>query len=340
MEKDLVSVVILTYNGEKEISETLNSVFNQSYNNIEIIVVDNASMDGTKEIVRNTQYPIPNTQIYNKKNIGFTGGHNVGIRESSGEYVLCMNQDVILGKDFILEAAKVFEQDEKIGAIQGKLINKDLGVVDTAGLVAFKNRRFADRGQGEKDKGQYDKIEEVFGFNGAAPVFRKACLEDVKIQINGGPSSVNHECYDGDFFMYKEDVDLSWRMRLYGWKIMYCPEVVAYPARSSVLLDAESQSYWQIIKTRRKQIPRVQYYSFKNQRLMQIKNELPWLFFKHLPWILPKEIASWLYVLFCEPKTWPAISELFRQMPRAWKKRKIIMQNRRVGIREIEKWFK
>jgi len=72
---------------------------------------------------------------------------------------------------------------------------------------------------------------------------------------------------------------------------------------------------------------------------MQIKNELPCLFLKHLPWILPKEIASWLYVLFFERKTWPAILELFKQAPKAWQKRKVIMANKRVGLKEMERWF-
>ena len=354
----LVSVVVLTYNGEKTIGEALSSVFNQSYNNIEVIVVDNASEDGTVRIISQFYGEVgpprevrpPKIEIIrNRKNIGFAG-HNVGIENSKGEYVLCMNQDVVLDKDFITEAVKVFEQDEKIGAIQPKMKNKnDKTRIDSTGHVIFKSRRMVDRGQGEEDVGQYEQIEEVFGNNGAVAFFRKACLEDVKIQVPSSKFSAkggsapggkvsSSEYYDPDFFMYKEDVDLSWRIRLYGWKIMYCPKAIVYTDRTSKPISGKA-GVVQVIKTRKKQKQYVQQLSFKNHRLNLIKNDLLWLFLKHLPWILPREIGAWMYVLFFEPRTWPAIAELFRQMPRAWKKRKIIMAKKRVGAREIEKWF-
>jgi GT2 family glycosyltransferase len=356
--KPLVSVVVLAYNGERTIAEALSSVFNQTYGNIEVIVVDNASEDRTLEVVQQfgevrppEEVRPPNIKIIrNNKNIGFAG-HNVGIENSKGEYVLCMNQDVILDRNFITEAVKVFEQDEKIGAIQPKMKNKnDRTKIDSTGIVIFKSRRMVDRGQGEEDEGQYSKIEEVFGNNGAAAFFRKACLEDVKIQVSsskfsakGGSASggqvSSFEYYDPDFFLYKEDVDLSWRIRLYGWKIMYCPKAIVYTDRTSKPISGKA-GVAQIIKTRKKQKQYVQYFSFKNHRLNLIKNDLPWLFLKHLPWILLREIGAWLYVLFFEPKTWPAIAELFRQMPRAWRKRKIIMAKKKVGAREIGKWFK
>src|SRR4030042_5976460 len=252
----LVSVVVLTYNGEKTIGEALSSVFNQSYNNIEVIVVDNASEDGTIRIIsqhgeigpREESRPPKIEIIRNRKNIGFAG-HNVGIENSKGDYVLCMNQDVVLDKDFITEAVKVFEQDEKIGAIQPKMKNKnDKARIDSTGHIIFKSRRMVDRGQGEEDGGQYERLEEVFGNNGAVAFFRKKCLEDVKISfchpelVSGSqemPKQVRRdgknssEYYDPGFFMYKEDVDLSWRIRLYGWKIMYCPKVIVYTDRTS-----------------------------------------------------------------------------------------------------------
>lgn len=347
--KLLVSVVILTYNGEKEIADALNSVFNQNYDNIEVIIVDNASGDKTLDVVKKLKEncsPKENSSwtfhiIENNENIGFAG-HNAGIENCKGEYVLCMNQDVVLDKDFIVEAVKVFGQDEKIGAVQPKMKNKNDRIkIDSTGIVIYKNRRMVDRGQEEEDKGQYEKIEEIFGNNGAVAFFRKVCLDDVKISVNacsGSATDPRYEYYDPDFFMYKEDVDLSWRIRLYGWKIMYCPKAIVYTDRTSKPISGKD-GVAQIVKTRKKQKQYVQYLSFKNHRLNLIKNDLPWLFFKHLPWILPREIRAWLYVLFFEPKTWPAIGELFRQMPRAWNKRQIIMAKKRVGAREIGKWF-
>lgn len=341
----LVSVVILTYNGEKTIKDCLNSVLRQTYDNVEVIVVDNASQDRTKKVL--SQYgendsPSENRSprikiIKNPENIGFAG-HNVGIKNSKGAFVLCMNQDVILDKEFISEAVNLAQQDKEIGAIQGKLLKKEPGsneeIIDTTGHLIFKSRRMIDRGQGEKDDGQYDRTEEVFGCNGAVAFFRKACLDDVKICINQCC-----EYYDPDFFMYKEDVDLSWRIRLYGWKIMFCPTAVASVERTSSPINETSGAVWEVIKTRRKQTQFVKDLSFKNHRLAIIKNDLPWLFIKHLPWILPREIGAWLYALILEPKTWPAIAALFRQTPQALRKRKIIMKNKKTEAKDMEKWF-
>jgi GT2 family glycosyltransferase len=348
MDIKLASVVILTHNGEKTVESCLNSVFSQTYDNIEIIVVDNASEDRTIDEAQSVKRKIQSHSaklkiIKNDTNIGFAG-HNVGIENSGGEFVLCINQDVVLEPDFISEAVKLFG-DEKVGAVQGKILvkesrikNQESKIIDTTGIVAFKSRRFADRGQGEKDKGQYEKIEEVFGVNGAAAFFRKKCLEDVKMdsRLRGNDKGVG-EFYDSDFFMYKEDIDLSWRIRLYGWKIMYCPKAVAFAERTSVLAGSGMAG---AVSARKKQIQRVRRFSFKNHRLAIIKNDLPGLFLKHLPWILPREIGSWLYVLFFEPKIWPAIGKFFEQMPRAWKKRMIIMKNKRIGAGEMERWFR
>lgn len=344
MIKSLISVVILTYNGEEKITTALNSVFRQTYDNIEVIIVDNASKDGTIEKIQKLK--IENQKIKvkiikNKENIGFAG-HNIGIGHSKGEFIFCMNQDVVLDKDFIANALMVVRQDKKIGALQPKMMdNKRGNVIDSTGIVIFKSRRMVDRGQGEEDKGQYNKTEEVFGVNGAAAFFRKKCLEEVKLPSifsKNGYLTDAVEYYDPDFFMYKEDVDISWRIRLFGWKVLYCPTAIVYTDRTSEVIG-EKSGIVEIIKTRRRQKQYVRHFSFINHHLAIIKNDLPWLFFKHLPWILPREIGIWLYVIFFERKTWPAIRELFRKIPREWRKRKIIMRKKRVAAKDIEKWF-
>lgn len=351
---NLVSVIILAYNGEESIKETLDSVLAQDYKNAEIIVIDNASTDETVGIVSQfekggspEEVQLPNIKIVrNKRNIGFAG-HNVGIETSRGEFVLLMNQDVILEKEFITKAVELALQDENIGAIQPKTKNRnDKTKIDSTGIKIFKSRRMVDRGQGEEDRGQYEKTEEVFGANGAVAFFRRKCLDNVALAVFGSRTSETSEgrlpkkeYYDPDFFLYKEDVDLSWRIRLYGWKIMYCPKAIVYTERTSKPIN-EKDGAERMIKTRREQKQYVQQLSFKNHRLAMTKNELPSLFFRHLPWILPREIGYWLYILFFEPKTWPAVIELFKQMPGAWRKRKIIMENKKVGAREMGRWFK
>jgi GT2 family glycosyltransferase len=333
----LISINLLTYNGQKYIQACLNAVFQQTYPRIKILIIDNASTDGTVEILK--ELKIKNQElriIFNRQNLGFAAGHNQGIKESKGEFICCLNQDVVLDKDFIKKAVEVFQKDEKIAAVQGKLLRMsgDLSLeacpcpIDTTGLVMLKNRRIINRGQGKINQGQYENLEEIFGVDGAAPIYKRKALEDIKI---------NGEYFDQDFFCYKEDVDLAWRLRLYGWKAVYQPKAVAWHWRSSG--DSAVRTPWGIIKERRKISQFSKYLSFKNQRLMQVKNELAWLFFKHLPWIVPKEIAAWFYVLCFERYTWKAVVGLLREILQAWQKRKIIMTKKRVGCQEMERWF-
>lgn len=337
MSTPLVSINLLLFNGKKYIKSCLNSVLAQTYPNIEILVIDNASTDGSvkclnshiRRFALNSQIRI----ITNEKNLGFAGAHNQGIENSKGKYILCLNQDVVLDKDFVQQAVKILEKNPKVAAIQGKLLRLDkklrpINIIDTTGLVILKNRRIISRGQGRQDGEEYNKEEEIFGVDGAAPIYRREALEDVII---------NDEVFDKDFFAYKEDVDLAWRLRLYGWKAWYSPKLLAWHARTSG--ESAATTFRQIIKERRKINKFSKYVSFKNQRLMQAKNELPWLYIKHLPWILPKEICSWIYVLLFEHYTWKAFKDLFRQLPSAFKKRKITMARKRVGVKEIESWF-
>lgn len=340
VKNNLVSVNILTYNAQDLIGPCLRSVLKQTHKNVEILVVDNASKDKTLERVK--KFPVK--VIKNKENLGFAAGHNVGIRKSRGEYVLCLNQDVVLDKDFVKYAVEVMEKDEEIAAVQGKLMRvKDLNglqadVIDTTGLAIFKNRRAIARGSGEKDRGQYDspstgsgresKIREIFGVDGAAPLYRRRALEDIKI---------NNEYFDEDFFMFKEDVDLAWRMRLYGRKAVYEPKAVAYHLRGAG--EKAVKDYVSVALARRKISQFAKFHSFKNDRLMRIKNELPALFFRDFCRIIIKEIAAWVYVLLFERYTWKAIKELFKQAPNSWRKRKIIMKKKKVGAKEMKKWF-
>jgi GT2 family glycosyltransferase len=328
-----VSINLLTYNAEKYIEDCLNSVFRQSYPHLEVLIIDNNSTDGTKDYLKGLTSKPKLRIIFNQQNVGFAVGHNQGIKKSQGEFILCLNQDVVLDKDFIEKAVAIFKENKKAAAVQGKLLRFSVEgqtskVIDTTGLVILKNRRIIARGQGQVDQGQFEKKEEIFGVDGAVPVYRRKALTDVKI---------NEEYFDEDFFCYKEDVDLAWRLRLYGWQTIYQPRAIAWHWRGSG--DSATRTPWGIVKERKKISQFSKYLSFKNQRLMQLKNEQIWLLIKHLPWFLSKEIAAWFYILLFEKYTWPAIKDLFRQMPRAWQKRKIIIAKRRVGAKEMERWF-
>ncbi len=360
--KPLVSISVLTFNSEDIIGHCLKSALDQSYDNIEILVIDNASSDNTVEVVKQLKdkYNSNLNILINKENIGFAKGHNIGIRKSRGEYVLCLNQDVVLDKDFVKNAVELMEFNKNVGGVQGKLYKttklnmcevepRTSRILDSTGLLMFKNRRIVARGQGEKDKNQYQRGE-IFGADGPAPFYRRRALEDTKlptfkgstpnIRLNPGldpGKSGSYEYFDEDFFMYKEDVDLAWRMQLYGWKTIYEPTVVGHHVRGAG--QGAVTNYLKVAKARMKISKLAKYHSFKNQRLMQIKNELWGLMFRHFFRIIIKEIASWIYVLLFEKYSLKVIQELFKKCPKARCKRKIIMQRKRKGAKQMKELF-
>jgi len=328
----LVSINIVAWNEEENIAKSLGSALNQSYKNIEIFLVDNASEDRTvekaKEICKSSGSQIPFTIVQNAANLGFGGGHNVGFENSHGEAVLCLNADCELDKDFVQYAVEVLKKHKAVSAVQGKLHNPRTNKIDTTGLVMFKNRRVINRGQGTEDTGQFEQLEEIWGADGAAPVYRRAALEDVKIE---------NEYFDQDFFAYKEDIDLSWRMRLAGWSIVYQPQAIAYHDRSAG--EGVAKNPLQIIEARKKVSEFAKFHSFANQRLMLIKNETPLLFLKYAPLVIAKELAAVSYVLVLERYGLRATREFFRLLPRVIKKRRHVMAKRRIGDKEMEKWL-
>lgn len=320
----------------------MRSVFAQTYSRIELLIIDSGSEDNTvalaQESIKNTNPRFPVRFIRLEKNLGFAAGHNLGIRESQGEFVLLLNQDVVLSSDFLKNAQKFFQESKngKVASLQAKTrrIGRDLlpiDIIDSTGFQIFKNRRIINRGQGEVDKGQYEKEEEIFGADGAVPVFRRQALEDAKIEISG-----RVEYLDENFFSYKEDIDLAWRLRLLGWKSFYLPRMQAWHARGSG--ESAAKNYFSIIQERLKLSQFSKYLSFRNQRLMQIKNEIAWSLLKSFRFIF-KEIASWIYVLLFERFTRKAFGDLKRMAPLAWEKRKQIMAKKRVSSAEIERWL-
>ncbi len=338
-----VSLNLLLYKPGKFLEPCFESLLAQTYPEIELLMVENGSGDDTaqrvKELMNGRQ--ISWRLIENQKNLGFAGGHNQGIKESKGELVLLVNQDMILASDYVERLVSVFQSDPKIGSAQGKILRlKERGeklektsILDSAGLLIFKNRRIIARGAGKNDGGQFDKQEEIFGVDGPLPMYRREALEAVKICLDG-----KCEYFDEDFFAYKEDVDLAWRMRLAGWKAIYEPGAQAWHARTAG--DMATNNYFKIASERFKINKFSQYQSFKNQRLLQFKNEQWPLLLKHLFWFLPKEAASWGFILVFEHYTWKAIKDLFKQIPLALKKRRIIMSAAKVTAGEMSRWFK
>ncbi len=325
MPEPLVSVGLVTWNSTLHLARCLTALGRQECDSFELIVVDNASSDHPLELVH--QYHPAARVIVNECNTGFAHAHNQAIRASRGLYYLALNPDVFLMPDFLRQMVSAMELDSRVGQVSGKLYRvsdvEEVGasrVLDSTGMFFTPNQRHFDRGAGELDAGQYESLEYVFGVSGAAALYRKAALEE---------SALDGQYFDDDFFVYREDADLSWRLQLLGWKALYTPRACAYHFRS---LRTESS---------RKDISAAaNMHSVKNRFLMRIKNQT-WR--NALRFLLPvawRDLMVIGYVALFEHSSLQAFRLLFKLHPEMLHKRCTIMAKRCVSDAYIADWFK
>lgn len=219
---ELVSVIILNWNGKEYIQTCLDTVLSQNYSSLEVIVVDNASNDGSPELIKRSYPDIE--LIENKQNVGFGGGNNIGIRRARGDYILILNNDAELGEGCIRAMKKALDRYPDCGSCASKINFKNSPqTIDAAGITVFPDGLSSGRGRFECGS-LFEKEEKVFSASGCCALFRKEMLEDIK---------VGDEYYDEDFFAYADDTDLGWRAQLRRWECIYTPEARAYHLHSA-----------------------------------------------------------------------------------------------------------
>jgi GT2 family glycosyltransferase len=320
----VVTVSLVTWNGRAWLPGCLDSVTRQDLEDIEILVLDNASTDGTLAWLLERAAADPRITVHGSdENLGYAIGHDRNILRARGEFVLLLNQDVELDEGFLSAALAAFRADARIGALQGRLRRLGPGGVrldtlDTTGLVMARDRRATSRGQGQPDGPDHQRPGLVWGADGPAPLYRRAALQDARVPRGNG----RWEVLDEDFFMYKEDVDLAWRLRLLGWRAWYAPTALAWHARGTGGTGATTLR--DIARTNRS-IPRgVKVLSWRNQRLMQLKNESLGGYLRDLPWIARRELLSLAFIIVFDPRRLVAVAHLLRAAPAAMRKRSYI----------------
>lgn len=215
----LISVVVVNWNGLPVIESCLESILCQTYQPLEVIVVDNGSGDSSPDLVRN-RFPQVRL-IVNGKNLGFGGGNNIGIKASNGQYIMILNNDTRLDPRCLDLLMQSLERDRRFGAGAPKiLLDHEDNLVDAAGIVVYPDGLSIGRGRLEHAE-RYDEETEVFCASGCAALFRREMLEEIGL-------------FDEDFFAYAEDTDLGWRARLAGWKAYYVPEAIVYHHHSKI----------------------------------------------------------------------------------------------------------
>jgi GT2 family glycosyltransferase len=288
-----VSVIIVTIGRKDYLKDCLASLAGQSCPPSEIIVVDNSLNPGFFPEM-NKLYPFLK-RIQNQENLFYAAGMNQGIKLSRGEIVLCINDDIILDKNFIQEALKGFLVQENIGMVGAKLLRREGKILDSTGLFLSLWRTAGERGYGQSDRGQFDRNGYIFGASGAAAFYRRRMLEEIKDE-NG--------YFDLRFKMFYEDLDLAWRANRRGWRGYYIFSAVAYHVRGG---STRPDSGIDQPIARRHLNNSLHCRLIKNRYLTILKNEIPADFILHLIPVLIYEACVWIYVLiFC-----PGVFKIF-----------------------------
>jgi GT2 family glycosyltransferase len=252
----MVSVVIVSHNGRIWLEGCLSSLSEQTFTDYEVIVVDNASADGSAQWIER-EYPLVKL-IPSTRNLGFAEGSNRGIEASLGDYILLLNNDTYADPRFLERLLSAFETIPNLGAVSGKIVlMDDPARLDNCGSF-WTNTTFLYHYGYQQDESlpKFNRALPVFSCNGAAMLIKKEALDAVGM-------------LDGDFWCYNEEVDLCHRLWIAGYECWYFPEARVFHAKGATSSRMEGST--------------VQYHSFKNRLSSYLKNYQP----ATLAWVLP-----------------------------------------------------
>ena len=310
--KGKVSVIVLNWNGKHHLERCLSSVLKQTYPNFEVVLVDNASIDGSVEFVREG---FPEVRIIrNEENLGFAAGNNVAIRATRGNYIATLNNDTRVDPHWLEELVSAAEADPKVGMCSSKMLFLHRpDIINSTGISLDKAGIAWDRRGGERDKGEESRPIEVFGPCAGAALYRRAMLEGVGL-------------FDEDFFAYFEDVDLAWRARLAGWRCLYVPTAKVYHLYSATGVEGS---------------PFKNYLMGRNKVWMILKNYPTPELFLYLPIIVFYDLISIPYSLLIRGDISPIRGRAvgLRGLPQALKKRREIQRRKTIPFSTLARYF-
>jgi GT2 family glycosyltransferase len=324
-----VTLIQVVWNSRQFIPQVFDAALKQTHPETEFVAIIAGNNDKSKEYILE-HYPQVKV-IDPGYNIGFSRGHNEFFAQSDSEFFQLVNPDLIMAPTYVEEMLKAFT-DPKVGAATGKLLrydfanSKQLNIIDTTGVVYAKSGRGRDRGQHEVDQGQYDNRTTVISVSGAGVMYRKAALEDVKTTTADGRA----EYFDEDFHSYWEDVDLGLRLTNAGWKCVYAPKAVAYHGRAAGSSVGGYKKLLSFIKFHSAIDAQIRKLNYKNHIYLYIKNS-PKLYLQ----FFIREFFMLGFIVVFETRTLSVIPELLRMLPKMWRKRKSIAQNRKIPVAEL-----
>lgn len=314
LNKITASVIIPNWNGKHLLDDCLTSLKRQTFRDFEVIVVDNGSTDGSVEYLKD-KYSWTKVVMLDK-NYGFAKAINKGVLESIGEYVIFLNNDTAVDKDWIRELIKCISKRKDAISINSKILNFfDHKKIDGVGIEINEVGQARSIGWEQKDTGQYNREMEIFGATGGASLFRK----DIFLKVG---------MFDENYFMYSEEVDLAFRTHFLGYKSFYCPSAVVYHKHKA---------------SSKKKPQHLEYWQFKNMTQTIIKDYPTSLLFKNWRWL--KIILVHLNTILYQIKNgffWPPLLTevwLVTHLPILLYKRYRIQKDIKVGESCIEKFL-
>lgn len=255
-----VSVVTPNYNGEKFLKTFFESLENDSEYIGEVIIVDNGSVDGSKDYIKNSTFTFPVRLVENTENTGFAPAVNQGILKAENEYIFSLNNDTEVKKGSIKALVDLISSDKDIFSVQAKMLqykNKDL--IDDAGdeynLLAWTKKTGENHNSAE-----FREVKDIFSACAGAAMYKKSLLTQIGM-------------FDDNYFAYMEDVDLAIRSRIYGYRNLLCPDAIVYHIGS-----ATSGSRHNDFKVR-----------------LAARNNV-WTVYKNLP--IPMKIVNFIFLFF------------------------------------------
>ncbi|UOQ70023.1 glycosyltransferase family 2 protein [Hymenobacter cellulosilyticus] len=311
-----VLLSLVTWNSADSVEACLRSALAQTYSDFELWVVDNASRDDTCTRVEALAATDARLKLHRlPQNTGFCGGHNYALDRTQSDYVLLVNPDVEMQPDYLAQAVAAMQRDEQIGTVCGLLVQSLEAdpYIDSAGMNALPDGRFGLRLHRQRVSEADLTPGYVDGADGALPLFRRRFIDDLRVEDH---------FFDPRFFAHKEDWDVAWRGRLYGWRTWFEPSCRALHPRQ--FLPAN-------LRLRNRLASAIKTDAVKNQWLLLIKNTTPAQAPRLLLQAIPRQLAIMAYSVLFERSSLPAYRYVWQHWREAVESRKLIQARARRG---------
>jgi GT2 family glycosyltransferase len=340
-----LAVHLVTWNTARYVPHTFASLRAQTSKDWELLVVDNASSDTSVALMHQQllNFPVASRVIVNGENAGFAKGHNQALKKTTGPYVLMLNQDMYIAPDCFEKLIAFLDAHPEAAAVTPRLMRWDfkgiesLGLeksltnsIDALGLQVFRNRRVVEQYTGHEWYALEGKLPHplpVFGVSGAFPMFRRGAIEAISFS--------DGSFFDESHFMYKEDVDVAYRLAAAGLKSFVVLDAVAHHDRTGA--GPKEMSDVAALKNKKAHNKTVRYYSYKNHLAVLYKNEYWQNLLLDFPWIFWYELKKFIYFLAFDSKVLVGLSDLVRNRAALKIKRQDIKKARKLSWREMRK---